>query len=512
MLTSPFTIADPWEEIEPDHEKHVAQDEDAHHFHTRRDHERIEQELGHAALPGFRKSNQFSESYRSPSSFASYYSAQSSLRANSPQTSFTVGSYHSAVPKHMSQSFRQSPAYYSAKSSLTMMSRKSRDSPTVHSSNYLKAVHEKGLILPVDQELNWSGKANGGQHVEYSRGEELPFDVLGPIGASLTAQVDKVRCRRILLARKSMVCGRRLSVDEALVEVEHLQFSRHPHIVQLVGSYLQGKKFSVLLYPVADCDLSVFLDEIQETMQEARDNGNLCNNGKTGVVVYPTSILSMWSFFGCLVDAVGYIHSAARKHLDIKPANILVKKHAEARYGYRVYLADFGISRSFKTLDHSQTDAPIRKTPKYCAPEVWEQGVHGRAADIFSLGCVFMEMLTVLAGYELDEFADFRDMDGNGAYHATIDRVITWAEGLRPQIARIHGEMVLKDFTTGYWFTTPGLIIASTLEMICRSPESRKLPMFSALELPSGIHSEMGSEDCFTCRQKREKYVYDEAN
>lgn len=38
-------------------------------------------------------------------------------------------------------------------------------------SGYLKAVHEKGLVLPLDEELNWSGKENGGQRMF----GELPF-------------------------------------------------------------------------------------------------------------------------------------------------------------------------------------------------------------------------------------------------------------------------------------------------------------------------------------------------
>ncbi|KAG4437413.1 hypothetical protein IFR05_007095 [Cadophora sp. M221] len=214
-----------------------------------------------------------------------------------------------------------------------------------------------------------------------------------------------------------MVCGRRMTVEEDLVEVEYLQNLRHPHIIQLVGSYLQGKKFSVLLYPVADCDLSVFLDEVHDLVKETPD---LKTRGTTkGYSKEPTppSIASTWSFFGCLADALRYIHCSARKHLDIKPGHILVKKHPQATYGYRVYLADFGISRSFKSLDHSQTDTHIRRTPKYCAPEVWEQDVHGRAADIFSLGCVFMEMLTVLCGRDLDDFTDIRseDSESNGA-------------------------------------------------------------------------------------------------
>jgi hypothetical protein len=478
---------------------------------NRRQRDDLERQLGNEAGSGFAPSSHLPRGLwkSTQDSFTSYHSAQSSLRGvSSPATNFTPGFYsarktpfYAGASNFSPASFRQSPAYYSAKSSYAMASAAgTKGSSTMPTSEYIKAAQEKGLILPLDQELNWSGKENGGQHVEFAKGEELPFQVLGPIGASLTATVDKVRCRRILLARKTMICGRRLSVEEALVEVEHLQKLRHPHIIQLVGSYLQGKKFSVLLYPVADCDLSVFLDEVFDCVSEKPEVNSLAaNQNYTGCA--PAAVASMWSFFGCLADAIRYIHFSARKHLDIKPGNILVKKHPDSIYGYRVYIADFGISRSFRSLDHSQTDTAIRRTPKYCAPEVWDLDVHGRAADIFSLGCVFMEMLTVLCGRDLDDFADFRSqgLEGEGAYHESIERVSEWAETLRPHLMSY--ELYNSFFMTfesadRYLPLMDGL--DATLLMLQREPEKRKLPIFNRGE-PEG-------ENCHTCGEIREVY------
>ncbi|PVH74344.1 kinase-like protein [Cadophora sp. DSE1049] len=447
-------------------------------------------------------------------SFASYYSAQSSLVGNASQASkYSSGFRYPAFgfTRRNTASFQQSPKYYSAESSHAVATEKDiREDSIDTMSGYLKAVQDRGLMLPLDQELNWSGRENGGQHVEFAKGEALPFEVIGPIGASLTAQIDKVRCRRILLARKTMVCGRRMTVEEALVEVEHLQKLRHPHIVQLVGSYLQGKKFSVLLYPVADCDFTVFLEQVLDIVQETPDmkfraaNGNrMVRAGALFVGPAPQAIASMWNFFGCLVDAVRYIHSTARKHLDIKPGNILVRKHDQAAYGYRIYIADFGISRSFKSLDHSQTDTHIRRTPKYCAPEVWEQDVHGRAADIFSLGCVFMEMLTVLCGRDLDEFVDFRskDAEGSGAYHESIDKVFEWAEQLRPELKDYFMyETFFQTFESTMSSVPKIQGLDAMLQMLARDPEERKMPIFNRVGPVL--------ESCCACGEVLEKYEY----
>ncbi|KAF2962657.1 hypothetical protein GQX73_g10915 [Xylaria multiplex] len=96
-------------------------------------------------------------------------------------------------------------------------------------------------------------------------------------------------------------------------------------------------------------------------------------------------------WFGCLAEAVSHIHDIGIKHRDIKPANILVKHGS-------VLLADFGISKMGlgKTLSTTVPNEPRGRTPKYAAPEVGDGSTRGRAADIFSLGAVFLEMLVAL--------------------------------------------------------------------------------------------------------------------
>jgi serine/threonine protein kinase len=350
--------------------------------------------------------------------------------------------------------------------------------PPKPKTEYMKAIRTRGLVLPLDQELNWSGKTDGGQHVEFAKGEELPFKVLGTIGASLTATVDKVRCRRILLARKTMLCGRRIPLQDALAEVEHLQKLRHCHIIQLVGSYLQGKRFSVLLYPVADYDLGKFLERVSD---------DIILSSSDPTVTYPElEVQASWSFFGCLTDALQYIHSKATRHLDIKPGNILVKR-GSFRSGYRVYIADFGISKSFSSLDHSQTDDPIPRTPKYCAPEVWERVMYGRAADIFSLGCVFTEMLTVLAGQDLDEFADFRSQggEGKGAFRESLSEVTVW-------MRRIQLILDKEKYRFPWSGVRPSVDVV--LAMLEERPERRRL----------WEHIRGGNQFCSFCQETRE--------
>jgi ankyrin repeat protein len=291
---------------------------------------------------------------------------------------------------------------------------------TIEESDYIRLLRAKSLIPTAMDELNWSGRPPGcGQHVEFKPGEILPFTELGLLGASSAAEVHRVRRQRIDFARKSMKYGPRLPIIDAIQEVEHLQRLRHSHIVRLVGSYTQGRTFAILLYPVAQYDLSKFLKNIETALT----NRAMSSDQYMAVV-------SLESFFQCLVDAMQYIHRNTTIHMDIKPRNILIKRCPGYRYDHKVYITDFGISRHFSPLEHSQTDSVTAMTRMYCAPEVSDQEKRGRSADIFSLGCVFLEMVTILCCHLLDDFVDFRCSDSGESFHANLSKVHEWANSL----------------------------------------------------------------------------------
>jgi len=106
------------------------------------------------------------------------------------------------------------------------------------------------------------------------------------------------------------------------------------------------------------------------------------------------------SFFGCLASALHYLHDIKIRHRDIKPGNILVK-------GPNVYLTDFGISLNWENLTRSTTTKDTAKSLVYCAPEVARYEPRNSSSDIWSLGCVFLEMFTVIRGRTVDGMRQF---------------------------------------------------------------------------------------------------------
>lgn len=287
----------------------------------------------------------------------------------------------------------------------------------VFSSEWLAHLKSRGILLDPAEELDWSGK---GQHVEYMAEEERDIPLISEkiMGHSQTAIVDSVKCRRIRLARKKITCNRHLKKEDAVTEVEHLLRLQHAHIVRLVGTYTIRRQLAILLYPAADWDLDAFLDdqlEIAEALQESNAR-------------------ALERFFGCLANAMAFIHEHNVKHMDIKPKNILVKQRAIGVY--RVYIADFGIARSYQSPADLETDSPVSFTRIYAAPEVVLQDKRGLKADVFSLGCVFTEMLATLYSMRAFPKCDERqrllvlrkERTNNPAFHANIDVVTQWYE------------------------------------------------------------------------------------
>jgi hypothetical protein len=71
----------------------------------------------------------------------------------------------------------------------------------------------------------------------------------------------------------------------------------------------------------------------------------------------------------------------------------------------------------------------------YCAPEIAASQPRGRKADVFSLACVYAEMLTVFCGGTLQSFAEWRGLEGPQAYHKSLENTLRWLFHIQPRAA-----------------------------------------------------------------------------
>jgi len=88
-----------------------------------------------------------------------------------------------------------------------------------------------------------------------------------------------------------------------------------------------------------------------------------------------------------LGDALDYAHRSGVVHRDIKPANVLIDKEGRPR------IVDFGIAR-IASSSLTQTNM-VLGTPSYMAPEQIAGHPVDHRADLFALGAILYELLTL---------------------------------------------------------------------------------------------------------------------
>jgi serine/threonine protein kinase len=284
----------------------------------------------------------------------------------------------------------------SLEDSLISLSLESERSPSISRQSTLTAPTstERESVEQIAREC---GIDSG--HQNHSEINPNVFEVVDSLGHGSLGVVEETRVspkhRSFVRKRVQVPYYKRKQYLRIINQEAHvLRTLSHTHIVKLIGSYSEvpdsGRQFySLLMAPVGQRDLKTFLDMFGD---KSTTYSSDWYNEKRGW-------LQNW--FRCLSAALAYIHSQGVRHQDIKPSNII---HREER----IYFTDFSSASQFQIGHTTSTENPARTSAMYAAPEVaqGEQGTsrHGCGTDIFALGAVFAEMLTVYRGISIDEY------------------------------------------------------------------------------------------------------------
>ncbi|XP_015913068.1 cyclin-dependent kinase 2 [Parasteatoda tepidariorum] len=151
----------------------------------------------------------------------------------------------------------------------------------------------------------------------------------------------------------------------ALREISLLKELDHPNVVRLEDVVYCNQKL-YLVFEFLDLDLKKLLDQ----------------QGNVGL-----SLDVAKSYLCQLLQGLAYCHARRVLHRDLKPQNLLVDKCGTIK------LADFGLARGFTVPVKAYTHEIV--TLWYRAPEVLLGAKHySMGVDIWSIGCIFAEMLT----------------------------------------------------------------------------------------------------------------------
>ena len=256
------------------------------------------------------------------------------------------------------------------------------------------------------------GKVSLGEHVEMKDWEGLPFERIDVIKARRDGGetvVDKVRWlaegNGEAYARKTIVCSQRAHRARLESEVRSFKKLRHPNISTVALSYAQGNLFGIIMAPLATCNMAEYLRLPTDTVRP--------------------DLLRSW--MRDLASGLEYIHANDMRHREIRPAKILVN-------GDQILYSCFGISRDPSAMENNANPSTRKLNDPsyiYAAPEAISRNKRLRSADIFSLGCVFLEMMTLAKGRSVDSFRNFRASNGDESFHANLGAVMSWIRELR---------------------------------------------------------------------------------
>ena len=127
-------------------------------------------------------------------------------------------------------------------------------------------------------------------------------------------------------------------------------------------------------------------------------------------------------------------------HRDLKPGNILFDGEGKA------LVADFGFARSLAETSASYSSGGFVGTPAYMAPEVWRGKPASPASDVYSLACVFYEMVTgqvLFAGESPPEVMTKHVLEGP-------QFAVGWAEGLPEGVEAVLLKALAKEPSERY--------------------------------------------------------------
>ncbi len=148
------------------------------------------------------------------------------------------------------------------------------------------------------------------------------------------------------------------------LEAETLQTLRHPNIVGF-RDYIEQDGFHFLII-------------------EYMDAGGIDNLLDAGPIAPDVAL----PIFDQILQGIAHAHSFGFIHRDIKPNNVLLNRHGEAK------IADFGVAKALGAGASLTKRGFVLGTSVYMAPEYLTSAECDEKTDIYALGVTLYEMLT----------------------------------------------------------------------------------------------------------------------
>ena len=157
-------------------------------------------------------------------------------------------------------------------------------------------------------------------------------------------------------------------------------------------------------------------------------------------LVQPVTSLGALRIASQIAKALDAIHSHGIIHRDLKPQNILFRENG------RLAIVDFGLARDLGADSSLTAHGSLFATPRYMSPEQFMGQTVDPRSDLYSLGVIFVEMLTGQRVFEAENAAGLIYQHVHGpvpqlpgklaGYQPIVDRLLAKKPDDRFQSAR----------------------------------------------------------------------------
>lgn len=261
----------------------------------------------------------------------------------------------------------------------------------------------------------------------------LDFEILSQIGKGtggivyLTRQISTGEFKAV--KELEVDVKRKTRTKESLQkEASILSNLTHPHIVRFVDSFFKDETHFCIVQEY--CDGGTLADQIDT----ARESKNLISE------------TLLWKWLLQILLALHYLHNEKQViHRDLKAANVFLLK------GRTIKLGDFGIAKSLSDVEIATTCVG---TPAYLSPELVQDIPYSYASDMWALGCLMFELLTLRRAFDANNLLSLFNkisrgerngvMDVNEVYSSKLKRIIDGLLTVDPE-SRFSATQLLQD-------------------------------------------------------------------
>ncbi|CAI9770184.1 unnamed protein product [Fraxinus pennsylvanica] len=134
--------------------------------------------------------------------------------------------------------------------------------------------------------------------------------------------------------------------------------------------------------------------DVFNLLLEYAPGGSLADLIKNKEGKMPESHIACYTYM--LLKGLSHVHEKGFVHCDMKPDNILVFPNEHGSTIHSLKIADFGLAKRSEEEEEfiPGSSSFNRGALLYASPESISKGIHKPVTDIWSLGCIIVEMIT----------------------------------------------------------------------------------------------------------------------